>query len=560
MLESLYIRNLVLVPQLHLEFGAGLLAVTGETGAGKSLVLGALRLLSGGRAAASLIRRGAESCEVSGFFHFGPEHPALAAWLDQRLEALSLPPREEGRLLLRRVITPSGSRAFVNGAPVTAALLKEFGEALIDIHGPNESHSLLAPARQLHLLDIFCTDTSLLEEVRREWSAWVSLKKELQALREDALPPEEQELLSHQLQEIQEAALSPGEEEALLARHRVASNGARLQALAGMLSQGLSQGENSLVDLLAPWIRHAEELARLDSERGEGFLQRLDTLSQELNDLGVELGDYGASLELDQEALQEMEQRIDCIQKLKRRYGPTLQDVLDRARRLQERLRRASTRGEELARLTDALQDAERRHGEACQRLHLRRLQGAEELSQAITRQLQHLGFQKALFQASLSPATPGPEGADSLEFLFAPNQGEPMAPLRQAASSGEVARVMLAIKTVLSQVDDLPVLLFDEIDANIGGRTAATVAQELHALGKEHQVFSITHLPVIAAAADRQYLVEKCLEEERTITRVRLLSSQERVEELTRMLGAEPEDAAAKAHAQELLRSFSPR
>lgn len=554
MLETLYIRNLVLVPQLQLEFGPGLLAVTGETGAGKSLVLGALRLLAGGRASASLIRRGAENCEVTGVFRLSQEHPSLARWLDTRLEELSLPPREEGRLLLRRVITPSGSRAFLNGSPVTAALLKEFGEALIDIHGPNESHSLLAPARQLHLLDLFCGDDALLGEVRKEWKELCGIRREQQALQGEGLSPEEQELLAHQLKEIEDAALSPGEEEELLARHRLVANSARLQALAGLLSQGLSQGEGSLVDQLAPWIRQAEELAQLDPRKGEEFLQRLDTLSNELNDLGEEVGDYGASLDFDQEALQEMNERIERIQKLKRRYGPTLQDVLDRGKRLQERLRRAASRNDLLAALAQRREEAEKRHRESCGRLARVRTDGAGRLSLAITRKLQDLGFRKALFQACLTPADPGPEGADSLEFLFAPNQGEPMAPLRQAASSGEVARVMLAIKTVLSQVDDLPVLLFDEIDANIGGRTAATVAQELHALGREHQVFSITHLPMIAAAADRQYLVEKRTEEERTTTHVRLLSPQERVEEITRMLGAEPEDAAAAAHARELL------
>ncbi|MCQ2403347.1 MAG: DNA repair protein RecN [Lentisphaeria bacterium] len=556
MLESLFIRNLVLVTELQLDFAPGFLTVTGETGAGKSLILGALKLLAGARAPASLIRRGAASCEVAGSFVVPMWHPAVKESLEAKLDQYGLPPVEDGRLLLRRTVTESGSRAFINGSPVTAAILKEFGELLIDIHGPNESHSLLAPAKQLRLLDLYCGDDTLLQEVSAAWREVIATRKALADLQQDGLNPEEQALFAHQLKEIDDAGLTANEEEELLERHRLVANAARLQSLAGSLAQGLSQGDNSLVDILVPWIRQAEELAQLDPAKGEEFQNRLDGISNDLSDLGYELENYAGTLDFDGEALQEMNDRIELIQKLKRRYGATLEDVLATAERLRTRLAKAASRAADLEALQEKEATAVKKHLDACKRLTAQRKASADALAPAITAKLQNLGFQKALFEVRVAEAAPGATGADAVEFFFAPNLGEPIAPLRLAASSGEVARVMLAIKTVLSDVDDVPVLVFDEIDANIGGRTAAAVAEELHAVGKKHQVFSITHLPLIAAAGDRQFLVEKRVEEDRTITAMRPLNAKERILEITRMLGADATDAAAVAHAKELLQN----
>ena len=273
-------------------------------------------------------------------------------------------------------------------------------------------------------------------------------------------------------------------------------------------------------------------------------------------ELSGDLNDYGEGLDLDMESLQEMEARIDIIQKFKRRYGPTLEDVIETGSRIRQRLEKASEREGLLKELTERSASAAREHTDACRRLSEIRRKASTRLADAITAQLQKLGFQKADFQVKIEDAQAGPGGADALDFLFAPNQGEPIAPLRQIASSGEVARVMLAIKTVLSEVDDLPILVFDEIDANIGGKTAGAVAEELHSLGRIHQVFSITHLPLIAAAGDRQYLVEKQLDGDRTVTTMKELAEPERVAEITRMLGADSSDATALAHAREMLRT----
>ena len=556
MLESLYIRNLVLVPELHVEFDAGFNTVTGETGAGKSLILGALHLLTGGRATASSIRRGATSCEVSGVVRLGDRFAALREELARKLEEYGLPPCEENRLLLRRVISENGSRAFLNGSPVTAAILKEFGERLIDIHGPNDSHSLLQPAKQLHLLDLYGGLQAQAEKVAEYWEHLTETQRKLQELLTESLAPEEIALLAHQLKEIDQAHLTADEEKTLLERHRLAANSARRCELAGQLSQGLAQSDQSMVEALVPWIRAAEELAELDPQHTAEFLNRLNLLSEECSSLASELEDYAARMDLDEEALHEMDERIELIQKLKRRYGPTLQDVLDTAVRLRERLKRAAGRTADLARLREEESTDRIAYQSAAKELSDLRKNAARRLEPAIVEKLRKLGFLKAAFEVRLENARPGPAGIDACEFFFAPNQGESIAALRHAASSGEVARVMLAIKTVLSEVDDLPILVFDEIDANIGGLTAGAVAAELEAVGTRHQVFSITHLPLIAAAGNTQFLVEKRTEGERTVTTMHRIDEQERTAEIVRMLGSTTADAAATAHANEMLKN----
>ena len=554
MLESLHIQNLVLVPELQLEFAAGFNTVTGETGAGKSLIIGALQLLAGGRASPASIRKGARQCEVAGLFRVPEHYPAVREELARRLEEYGLPPCEEGALLLRRVITESGSRAFVNGSSVTAAILKGLGDLLIDIHGPNENHSLLFPARQLKLLDLYGGHRAELQAVAAAWETLAGVRARLQALDSDGLAPEEQALFAHQLKEIDAARLAPDEEEQLLARHRLAANAATLRGTAGLLAQALAQGDDSLVEALAPWIRKAEELEELDPEHAAPFVQRLNALSEELSDLANDLDGYGSRLDIDEEALHDMEERIELIQKLRRRYGPTVEDVLATAERLRERLRRAASRADDLKRLHEEERAALDALAKCCAALTARRQDAAARLAPAIAAKLRRLGFARALFEARLDGAPPGPGGADACEFYFAANPGEEPRPLRQTASSGEIARVMLAIKTVLSEVDDIPILVFDEIDANIGGRTAAAVAAELTAVGQRHQVFSITHLPLIAAAGRQHFLVEKRIDGDRTVTTMAPLSRKQRVAELVRMLGAAPDDQAAIAHAREML------
>ena len=555
MLETLHIRNLALVSELDVDFGPGLNIVTGETGAGKSLIIGAVQLLAGARATPGLIRRGEKSCEVAGVFQLTACHEALRHDLEGKLTAADIPAVEDERLILRRVITETGSRAYVNGALTTAGFLRELCEKLIDLHGPHDNQTLLSPAHQLVLLDTYANLTAAVAEVSAVWTELSAIRQEREALKAKGLTPEEADLLDFQLREITQADLQLDEEEALVQKYRLASHSRRLAELTANASQAICGDEGSVSDLLATQLRALRELQELDPERGGAIVEALEAAAENIQELGTQISDYAANVELDDQELAEIESRLDLIQRLKRKYGPTVADVLETAQRIRTRLAEIRGRSGRLQELADLEKNASARYRSLCAELTAGRQAAAPRLAAAIEEKLHGLGFLKAAFQVRLNAApSPGLSGMDAVEFAFAPNVGEDMQNLRQAASSGEVARVMLAVKTVLSDADQIPVLVFDEIDANVGGRVALAVARELQAVARRHQVFSITHLPQIAAAGHQHFLVAKSVANERTTTTVQCLDPEERLQEIVRMLGAEHDSAAALAHARELL------
>lgn len=555
MLESLHIRNLALVSELDLDFGPGMNAVTGETGAGKSLVIGAIQLLAGGRATPAVIRREEKSCEISAIIRLDQNFPALRRELDARLEQGGLNACEDDCLLLRRVIAETGSRAFVNGSPVTVGFLKELGELLIDIHGPHDNQTLLLPARQLLLLDTYAGLLPLVAQCRLRHAELLQVRQEQADLKAEDLAPEEADLLTHQLREIDQAEINPEEENDLVERYHVAANAKRLLEITAACRQGLCEDDGAITDQLADFLRQLRELAEVDPRAGAPLLEQLETVITAIRELGDDIADYADRLDLDEEALQRLEERLDLLQRLKRKYGPTLADVLATADRIRQRLANITGRADRRQALHEREQQCLEAHGAACAQLSAKRRAAAGPLAKAIAQKLQNLGFAKAEFAIPLKTANPGPTGADAVDFAFAPNVGEAMQPLRAIASSGEMARVMLAVKTVLSDADNVPILIFDEIDANVGGRVAVTVAAELAAVGRRHQVFSITHLPQIAAVADQHFLVAKHVADQRTTAVMRQLDQEQRRAELVRMLGAELDSKTAAAHADELLR-----
>ena len=558
MLERLHIKNLALVTELDLEFGPGLNTVTGETGAGKSLIIGAVQLLAGGRAAPSLIRKGARSCEVTGILSLKGTYDELLKETNARLENGGIPPCEEGSLLVRRVVTESGSRAYVNGTLVTSGFLKELCSPLIDLHGPHDNQTLLLPSMQLRLLDTYGGLQQEVASVRAIHEALASIHKEREQLRAEGLAPEEGELLAYQLKEIESAELQADEEESLIQKYRLSSHAQRLMEISYAVQNALCGDEGSLTEQLASQLRKLHELEQLDPEHGSQIVARIETISESIRDAGYDIGVYAGSLDVDQEELERISRRLDLIQKLKRKYGPTLQDVLDCGDRIRTRLTRLKNLDGMLQELANREASLSRELAQKCTLLHEHRLQAASRLASAIQKKLKSLGFANSVFEVSLTPCEPNATGADVAEYTFAPNVGEEKQPLRQVASSGEVARVMLAIKAVLSDADSVPVLIFDEIDANVGGRVAVSVARELKAVATRHQVFSITHLPQIAAAGSRHYLVEKHVEDGRTHTSMSLLEGKRRLEEIVRMLGAPSGEATAMAHAKELLKNWN--
>lgn len=548
-LTSLRIRNLALVEDLSWEPEAGFTAITGETGAGKSVILGALTLLLGERADKTLIRTGADLCTVEAVFEGVSEKRIF-----ELLEEHGAEPCEEGTLLVKRTLPAEGSgKHFVNGSPCTLALLRALGDHLVDLHGPHDHQSLFSRDQQTRLIDNFAGCGALrgeFSEIRRELAR---LEKE----RTDILTGEqaaarELDLLTHQVGEIDAAAVQPGEEEALIGRQRAAANAQRISEIGTQLAAGISEDENSLLTRIGELSRLARELARLDPA-AQPVLEACESAFAAADELAREVQSHFAARDSEPGNLAEIESRLDALQGLKRKYGATLEQVLEfqasASSRLNE-LRNRSARKDTLD--ADILQAASALR-ETGAKLSAARRTAAKKLAEKVRQGLKNLGFAKAEFTIALEKEPePVAHGWETAEFQFAPNPGEDARPLRAIASSGEISRVMLALKSALADQDDVPVLVFDEIDANVGGEIAAKVGQKMRELGAARQVLCITHLPQVAASASHQYVVSKEVKDGRTRTLLSPSTGKSREEEIARMLGGK--SASALAHARALL------
>jgi len=572
MLTTLRIKNFALVSDLTLELQPGCNVITGETGAGKSIIIGALNLVLGERADRTLIRSGEESCSVEAVF----EVATLKAPLKKFLEENGLEPCEQNQLVLKRAFTASGTnRQFVNGSPTTLNILAAIGEWLVDIHGPHDHQSLLHPAKQLAILDAF----GGLEKEREAFGELVRrraiLENEKSALIVDEKTYTQQlDLLRFQVREITGACLRPDEEKSVEEDFNRASNAAKLLQLSQAALDALSENDNSLLTQTGAIGRTLQELQRVDS--GAANLVELHSqVAGCLRELQSELSHYAEKVDVDPARLAELEERLNLIHSLKRKYGATLAEVIAFGAEAKQKLAQLESRDAELARLNAALKKLDAELLSAGKKLSAARKKVIPQLAKAVGRQLEDLGFRQSKFDVdiktdfvgdeltslksreSLSLLTSAPTfrqaGFDEIEFRFAPNPGEPARPLRAIASSGEMARVMLALKTVLAAEDEIPVLIFDEVDANVGGETANAVGEKMKQIAAKRQVLCITHLPQVAAPADAHYVVTKQVKNGRTISEIELLGKKERVTELARMLGGQTD--AARKHAEALLK-----
>jgi len=552
-LASLRIRNLALVEDLAWQPGPGLVAITGETGAGKSLLIGALQLLLGERADKSLIRSGADACTVEAAFETA-DSSELDAWLEEQ----GTEPCADGQLLLKRTLSAAGSgRQFVNGSPCTLSVLKALGDRLVDLHGPHDHQSLFSREAQTRVLDAYAGAAVVAGDfaaAHRETNRLTGEIERLRALEQDAAL--RREMLAHAAREIAEAKLSPGEEDEVVSRLRAAGNGQRLLELSGQLEAALgAEGEGGVRQGLAEAVRTARELARLDQSAAP-LNETLGDVAARLADLENDVRSYAEKIDSDPSTLRELEARADLLQSLKRKYGGTIEEIVARGEQAAQDLEEIETRGEKIATLEKEASAAAGRAAKLAKALSAARAKGAPALAKAVTAELRELGFLRAGFGVRLEAlAEARSQGAELAEFEFAPNPGEPVKPLRAIASSGEISRVMLALKSVLAGQDGVPLLVFDEIDANVGGEVAVKVGQKMRGLAAAHQVLCITHLPQVAAAAHRQFAVTKEYDGQRTVTAVGELGGPARVAELARMLGGQDTDSAL-AHARTLLAS----
>jgi DNA repair protein RecN (Recombination protein N) len=543
MLSLLKIRNLALVDELLWELGPGLIGVTGETGAGKSVIVGALKLVLGERADKSLIRSGEESCTVEAVFEI-----TSTATLNSILEEGGLPSCDDDPLIIRRIITTSSSRQFVNDSPVTLALLKKLGNELVDLHGPHDHQSLLSTDRQLSMLDAYGNTTDALAAYRAAYRTWRDLGKQLDDLQHaESASDHELELLRHLVQEIDSANLQPSDESELEDRWRRSTNSSRLTESAAAAIHHIS-GEDGILSRLADLQKSVRDLERLDPSL-HTWSAPLATATVELEDLESTIQDYLGDLETDPEEAARLEERMNLIESLKRKYGSTLADIATRRDTAAARLDTLENRDSRIEELRAEFTKARAAADAAGKSLTTQRRKTAPRLAKEISSQLKDLGFRQSSFEISLTPLPePGPHGAEATEFIFGPNPGEPMQPLRQIASSGEISRVMLAVKSALAEQDDTPLMVFDEIDANVGGEIAAAVGRKMATLGRKHQVVAITHFPQVAASATHHFVVEKEVTAGRTRSRLFSVRGESRIDELVRMLGGGGDKARAMA------------
>ena len=548
MLRSLRIRNLALVEELEWELAAGFTAVTGETGAGKSVILGALKFLLGERADRGVVRSGSPSAGIEAVFFLGETKE-----IDSLLEESGIDPCQEGELILKRTIAAEGAgRQFINGSPCNLSVLKELGTHLVDLHGPHDHQSLFSRREQTLLLDRFSEALGEREAYLNYRADLSSARRELEELEATSGGEDRVAQLQLEVDEIVSANLSEGEEDSLNARYKAASNSRRLIELSAAAIGRLENEELGAVTAIAEAARLVKDLGRLD-ERAAAHLEAMDRVSENIDSLLSDLRDYAETIEVDSGELQKLEERINLIGTLRRKYGPGISDVIARGADSAAQLERLAGMTELRASAFRKIESANLALKVAAEKLSAKRGKGATILAKRIVTELTDLGFKQAGFEIRLDPQhDAGPDGAEVAEFLFAPNPGEPVQPLRSIASSGEISRVMLALKTALADQDKIPLLVFDEIDANVGGEIATRVAAKMSELGAGHQVLCITHLPQVAAAAATQFMVIKEVKEGRTGTSLSPVIGEERIAEIARMLGGVTE--SAKTHAKTLL------
>ena len=552
MLQSLRIRNLALLDEVELDFETGFTAVTGETGAGKSILLGALSLLAGARADKTIIRQGAPATEVEAALFFADSRK-----LDEALTRLDLPPCDDGVLILKRSLPrDKAPKISVNGSMATLNALQELGEHWIDFHGPGEPRRLLKEGCQRELLDLFAKNEAVLGQYQKTYQHWRELVDERERLLgAEKLSADQIEFLKIQLGKIDALDLT---EEAIaeLERDFQRQNSAQeIIQLASGLSHGLS-GEDGLLGRLSAILREARQLESLD-EASKPLADRLQSAAVELGDLDAEFSSLASSLNFDPEQAEALQGKMNSWLELKRKHGAKVEAVIAARDEMRRKLELQSDVEGSLAKLEKQVADALKSAKKAAAELRATREKAALQLAKTASKVIVQLGFKKADFRVSLTPLPElGLYGDCGVEFLFSPNVGEPPLPLHRIASSGELARVMLALKAVLAEIDDVPLLVFDEVDANVGGEIGRIVGEKMADIAERHQVLCVTHLPQVAAQAANHFVVTKDQSGDRASVEIEPIHGNRkvRVGELARMLG-DRNAKSAVAHAEELLK-----
>ncbi|MEO8577031.1 MAG: DNA repair protein RecN [Gemmatimonadales bacterium] len=555
MLTELRIRNFAIIESLTLPLAEGFNVLSGETGAGKSIIVGALGFLLGERGSSDLIRTGADKAMVEGGFDID-KSSAIAGMIDDRgIDT------EEGTVVLKREISSAGrGRAWANGSPVTATILGEIGRALVNLHGQHEAQTLLDGESQRSILDTFGGASSQAEAVSAAHSELARIKREIAQLTSRRSDAEKRaDYLRHVAREIEEAKLTSGEDKSLEDEARVLENADDLRGLAQGMKAVLSSDEEGVLERLASVNRSLAAIQRVDPA-GARLQEQFDAGFYALEELARAVDDYASSVELDPDRLEEVRRRREVIYSLVKKYGPSLDDVIETGRKSRAELDLVDSGSFDLNQLRE--REAAAAHGlnVAAKKLSEQRSAASKKLSKAVDVVLPDLGMTGGKFTVTLNAKdAPDENGNEDIEFMVALNVGHDARPLARVASGGELSRVMLALKTILARADSVPTLVFDEVDAGIGGKVGLQVGDTLRRVAEHHQVFAISHLPQIAARAHNHIVVAKAAKGGVTTADVTVLEGSTRVVEIARMLGGDPESKVSRAHAKELLESAAP-
>jgi DNA repair protein RecN (Recombination protein N) len=548
MLRELHISNLAIIEDIHVELDDELTVFTGATGAGKSLVIGALQFLLGMRTSATTVRPGAGEGRVSGVFVVNsPKVLAdLSALADITIDQPDV-------LVTRRLLANGRGSCSINGHPITVAMLQQVGERLVDIHGQYDHQFLLSPANQLRVLDSFSGGDELRDQLAEAYRTWQEFLAQRSRLAEGGdLRRQQLELYDFQAAEIDQAAVRPGDLEAVEARHRRLANIDRIRQEAGSVLARLSDDEG-LLDVLRALSHDLSDLVALD-EKLQPTAESCGSALLALDEVGADVRRYADGLDLDEGELAEVEARLGLLRRLCDKYGGGVDEVLAYRRKIESEMTLLRRQQDDFSQIDARIAEARAGYDVLARKMDGKRRSAAKKLTAAIAPQMAELGMDKAVFDLQVVESEPGPTGINAMEMLVQTNPGQAMQPLRKIASGGELSRVMLAIKSALSGTDRSSVMVFDEVDAHVGGRLGSVIGEKLRQLARQHQVICITHLPQIAAFATRHLSVSKSTDGELTRTVVRVMEGKDRIEELAEMIAGPHKTPTSIRQARELL------
>lgn len=555
MLVDFRVKNFALIDELEINFAAGLNVLTGETGAGKSIIIGALDILLGARASTDLIRKGKESAYIEAAFE-----PERLEQINEYLEEAGIETDPDLLILSREIRQNGNNRNRINGQLVTASMIKGVSKYLVDIHGQHEHQRLLDSSSQLNLLDEFIGQEKeeLLLRIKDLYQEQNKIEEELAALDiDEGEKARETDLLKYQIQEIQDAALKDNELEELEQDLKILTNLEEINAVVASMYKSIQGDDYSniegIMSQIVSFLKDLEDLKELDGELA-GFYNILNDIYYQLEELSFSLNNYHGKLEFDPEKLERVEKRLSLITSLQRKYGQTIEEIRNYQEEMEKRLEFLLAQDKLLAELTKRKEKILEEYYYYARKLSELRKTRALELEEVIATELADLAMNNTIFKVVFTEKSPSIDGIDKVEFLIAPNPGEDLKPLGKIASGGELSRIMLALKTIIAHVDQVDTLIFDEVDTGVGGKVAQKMAEKLALIGKQRQVLCITHLPQIASMGDKHFFIEKRQEENRTYTRIYDLNNEERRAEIARMLGGFMLTDTTVRHAEEML------